>query len=82
MTDRTDTPITPLPCSDCQEKIRVEHAWAYCPHNAALVIAERDADGAFARFVSFGPMTQEQAGEAILHGVGEAAERWRARVVH
>ena len=79
MTDTNDT-IAPLPCAECEAKLALDVATLYCVHTGALAVAERNVCGKLVSFNTFGPMTLEQASDAIRAGARAAAERYRRAI--
>ena len=82
MTDTNDTEVAPLPCAKCEAKLALDVATLYCEHNQSLAVAERNEAGALVRFHTFGPMTLDEASDAIRAGAWAAAEKFKRMPKH
>ena len=78
-----DTTINaPDMCEGCKKKLEAtwqDTAWAFCPHNSSLALAELDERGIICGFVTFGPFTHAEAIQHIRSGLENAAHRYPAR---
>ena len=76
----TDTPTAPTLCEACREKLQPDHAYAFCPHTGALAIADHTPENY--RWVTFGPMSEDEALDVVQDGVAQAVERYRGETKH